>query len=322
MPFLSLSASDFEPQHRIPAFQEAAATICRLEVLPEDPGSFTSTTAIAVLPEAIIASTVHSQCTTLRTTAIAEDEHDNILLHVPMQAGFAITQRGGNDAECAAGSLYIDPNEVPGVAHFTDASTNVLYISLPRHALAGSRGAVDRLLRTSARMSPHWQLFVGYARQLHDCFPALNADQARLCTAHLHDLARMALAEGQLVEEAGEGRGVRAAWLEKLKADIERHLTSPELSLNGLAVRHGISTRYIRALFASDRTTFRDYVKDRRLSLAHRLLTDQRHTHRSISDIAMSAGFGDLSWFNACYRQTYGRTPSDTRAIHRAHPRA
>ena len=314
LPFYRLSATDFEPQHRVPAFQDAAASICRLQILPDDPNSFTSTTAIAVLPDAIIASTVLAPCTTERTLALAAEDTDNILIHAPMQAGFQITQRGGKDAECGAGSVYIDPNEVPGIAHFNAPSTHVLYVSIPRHILVGTGLSLDGALRQSRAVSPYWSLFLGYAQTLHQCQAGLSAEAARTCTNHLHDLARMALADGQLAEEAGPERGVRAAWLHRIKADIEAQLTTPDLSLDRIAARHGISPRYARSLFAAEQTTFRDYVKQRRLSMAHHVLSDPRQHHRSISEVAMATGFGDLSWFNACYRQHFGMTPSATRA--------
>lgn len=298
----------------MPAFQDAAASICRLQIIPSNPDSFTSRTAIAVLPDAIIASTVHAQCTTERTTVLAAEEADNILIHAPMSAGFDISQRGGAATECGFGSVYIDPNEVPGIASFTAPSTHVFYVSIPRRALTGIGAKMDGALRTSRKMSPYWQLFLGYAKTLHECQAGLSAEAARASTSHLHDLARMALADGQLVEETGEGRGVRAAWLHRLKADIETQVTSPNLSLEYIAKRHGISARYARALFASEHTTFRDYVRQRRLDLAHRMLISPHTSHRSISDLAMTCGFGDLSWFNACYRHQYGVTPSATRA--------
>lgn len=314
MPIVSLSARDFEPQHRISAFQDAAASICRLEIRPAEQLDFESTTEIAILPDAILASTTHSRCTTLRTTALAADEADNVLIHVPVQAGFSISQKGGLDADCGVTRIYVDPNEIPGIAHFSDVSTSVFYISIPRHALADARVAADALLRRSVEITPHWRMLIGYAQNLHSCYQGLSPEEVRLCTQHLHDLARMAFAGGYRVEETLEGRGVRAAWLQKLKAEIDSQLTNPDLSLNMLAARNRISARYARALFASEHTTFRDYVRQRRMILAHRLLGDTGQSHRSISDIAMSAGFGDLSWFNASYRQTYGMTPSETRA--------
>ncbi|MGV8935881.1 MAG: helix-turn-helix transcriptional regulator [Allorhizobium sp.] len=314
MPIVSLSANDFEPQHRIPAFQDAAASICKLEIRPFDPFGFQSSTEIAVMPEAVLASTTHSQCTALRTSALAASETDNILIHVPFHAGFSIAQQGGPDVDCGVGTIYVDPNEIPGVARFTKDSAHIFYISIPRYALADAINSADALLRRSVEMTPHWRMLIGYAKNLHQCYSGMSPDEVRFCTHHLHDLARMAFTNGRRVEESNEGRGVRAAGLARLKADIETQLTNPDLSLNALAARHRISPRYARALFAADRSTFRDYVRLRRMTLAHRMLGDLRHGHRTISDIAMSAGFGDLSWFNASYRQIYGMTPSETRA--------
>ncbi|OJF98218.1 hypothetical protein AX760_13395 [Pararhizobium antarcticum] len=313
MPIISLSASDFDPKHRILAFQDAAASICKLEICPTDPLGFQSTTDIAVLTDAVLASTTHSQCTALRTSALAANETDNILIHVPFQEGFSITQQGGFDVDCGVGSIYVDPNEIPGAAQFTKDSAHIFYISIPRHALADAISSADAQLRRSIEMTPHWRMLIGYAKNLHECYSSMSPEEVRFCTQHLHDLARMAFTNGRRVEETHQGRGVQAAWLTRLKADIEEQLTNPELSLNAVAARHRISPRYARALFAADRTTFRDYVRQRRMTLAHRMLGDLRYGHRTISDIAMATGFGDLSWFNASYRQLYGMTPSETR---------
>jgi AraC-like DNA-binding protein len=44
------------------------------------------------------------------------------------------------------------------------------------------------------------------------------------------------------------------------------------------------------------------------------MLTDPRLAARSITSIAFDAGFGDLSYFNRCFRRRYGATPSDVRS--------
>jgi len=81
-----------------------------------------------------------------------------------------------------------------------------------------------------------------------------------------------------------------------------------------VAARQGISPRYVQMLFEAEGTTFSQYVLNRRLALAHRLLTDPRHARSTITAIAFEAGFGDLSSFNHVFRRAYGATPSDVRA--------
>ena len=36
--------------------------------------------------------------------------------------------------------------------------------------------------------------------------------------------------------------------------------------------------------------------------------------HVRISEIALSSGFSDLSWFNASFRRAFGATPKDVRS--------
>ena len=109
------------------------------------------------------------------------------------------------------------------------------------------------------------------------------------------------------------GRGLRAARLAAIKADIIAHLGARDLSLESLAVRQGISPIYVRKLFEGEETSFTEFVLTERLARAHRLLWDPLMAECPISWVAAEAGFGDLSYFNRAFRCRYGATPSDVR---------
>lgn len=111
---------------------------------------------------------------------------------------------------------------------------------------------------------------------------------------------------------AGE-RGGRAARLAAIKHDILVHLAEPDLSVAGVAGRQRLSPRYIHKLFEVDGTTYSEFVVSQRLRQAHRLLTDPRFGHDSIGAIALTVGFGDLSYFNRTFRRQFGMTPSEVR---------
>ncbi|MFX5656368.1 helix-turn-helix transcriptional regulator, partial [Acinetobacter baumannii] len=85
------------------------------------------------------------------------------------------------------------------------------------------------------------------------------------------------------------------------------------LSVETIAARHGISERYVRKLFEADGTSFSHFLQAQRLTRARRLLTDPRVAGRPIGMIAYDVGFGDLSYFNRCFRRRFGATPSDIR---------
>lgn len=112
-------------------------------------------------------------------------------------------------------------------------------------------------------------------------------------------------------------RGVRAARLHAVKADIARLLDDPALSAAMLAKRQGVTPRYIHKLLESEGTTLSKFVPGQRLVRVHRMLSDARYAASTIGSIAYRAGFGDLSTFNREFRRRFGVTPSDVRAARR-----
>ena len=131
--------------------------------------------------------------------------------------------------------------------------------------------------------------------------------------AHVHDLIALALGASSDVAELASSRGLRAARLHAIKTDIRATLSQQGVTLTAVAARHGVSPRYVQALFESDGTTFSQFLLGERLARANRLLNDPLQMVRSISAIAYAAGFGDLSYFNRAFRRRYGATPTDIR---------
>ena len=110
------------------------------------------------------------------------------------------------------------------------------------------------------------------------------------------------------------GRGVRAARLRAIKADVVESIANGGLSADRIAARHRLSERYIRKLFETEGTSLSDFVLSQRLLRAHRMLTDPRLAGHTITEIAFEAGFNDLSYFNRAFRRRYEFTPSEIRA--------
>jgi AraC-like DNA-binding protein len=60
--------------------------------------------------------------------------------------------------------------------------------------------------------------------------------------------------------------------------------------------------------------SFTERLVERRLERAFAMLTDPRCLHLAIVDIALAAGFGDVSHFNRMFRRRFGDMPSGARA--------
>jgi AraC-like DNA-binding protein len=185
-------------------------------------------------------------------------------------------------------------------------------IRLPRAALGPLvRNIDDAVLCRIPRDTGMVRLLRSYVDAVFND-PALAIPQMRqLVTAQLCDLVAVTLGATRDATAVAEGRGIRAARLRAIKADIEAHLTAGDLSPRAVAKRQEISDSYIRKLFESEGTSFSQFVLARRLKRVHRMLTDPGWASRSIASIAFDAGFGDLSYFNRTFKRCYGLTPSE-----------
>jgi AraC-like DNA-binding protein len=99
----------------------------------------------------------------------------------------------------------------------------------------------------------------------------------------------------------------------RVKFWIDSHLAE-DLSGERFAAACGISVRHLNRLFASEGTSLMHYSWERRLDHCRRDLTDPAMGHRPIGEIALAAGFKDLSHFSRAYRIRFGLTARDDRA--------
>jgi AraC-like DNA-binding protein len=113
---------------------------------------------------------------------------------------------------------------------------------------------------------------------------------------------------------------VAAARLGAARADIAISFDEPGLTVAAVARRQGVSPRYLQRLFEASGRSFTEHITELRLQKAFARLTDARtHAHR-ISDVALEAGFSDISHFNRLFRSRFGDTPSGVRAATRGRP--
>jgi AraC-like DNA-binding protein len=136
----------------------------------------------------------------------------------------------------------------------------------------------------------------------------------RLFVSHVHELIAAAVGASRDGAEAARDGGMHAARMHAIKRDIDRHLDQAELSVAGLALRHGCTPRFIQRLFEQEGTTFTEYTLARRLARAHGLLSDVSRRNDRISAVALDCGFGDVSYFNRMFRRRYDVAPSEVRA--------
>jgi AraC-like DNA-binding protein len=144
----------------------------------------------------------------------------------------------------------------------------------------------------------------------------VSQDVCALMHRHIVDLAAIAFSSQARLGES-ELSAVATARLDRALEHIAAHFHEPGFSAATVAQRQGISPRYLQRLLESSGATFTARVTELRLQRAHSLLTEAPDGAGRIIDVALQAGFSDISQFNRLFRARFGDTPSAVRAERR-----
>ena len=134
----------------------------------------------------------------------------------------------------------------------------------------------------------------------------------RVVVGHIHDLIALAFGARGDTKEQGLG-ALAAARLAAVLGDIETGFAQPDLVAEKVARRHGISSRYLRHLLEASGKSFKARVNELRLQRAFALLIERGGGKRRITEVALEAGFSDISHFNRLFRARFGDTPTGVR---------
>jgi AraC-like DNA-binding protein len=227
--------------------------------------------------------------------------------------GIATLMQLGREASVAAGSSILLSTGAP--ARMERTAGRLAVISVPRAVLAPMLANPDAALMSviPSTIEP-LRLLTGYIDLLiKEPTPLQTAELRRLAVNHVHDLVALTVGATRDAAEVAAGRGLRAARMCAIKADIAQNLAE-DVTVAALSARHRLSPRYIRKLFEGVNTSLSQFVLGQRLARVHRMLGDPRYAARNISDVALAIGFGDISTFNREFRRRFNATPSDIRA--------
>jgi AraC-like DNA-binding protein len=306
---LRFSTDDYPQAKRIAMYQEIyGRTIVRHDIEPigDDPFHFRAT--LCSMPGLAIASSVISPCR--RWHRAQHIDSDGFVLGIGLSGGCMVEQ-SGREATVAPGEAVLTSMADP--ADVTIALSRPLSLRIPNAVLRSKRVDLDHWRVRAIPRGPAGLLLTGYLEALWNAEALLKLDLRDAVVSHVHDLICLMLgAEGD-ARELAERRGVRAARLSAVLRAIESRGGDPGLSASAVAVGLGVTARYVHRLLEETGKSFSHHVLERRLENAATLLRDPRWRERRIADVALEAGFTDLSHFSRVFRRRYGATPSDVR---------
>lgn len=310
------STNDLPDRDRIAFVRDVWGRAQRhVDITPLGDGPYRSEGAVWQLPGLHIACRTSSPVRTERKTGhLADGAADMLVL---LRAGSATASQLGREVAMQAGDAVLISSADTGVTTMPTES-EIVVLPAPRSMLAPLVRDVEDAFMRPMRHSAALRLLAGYVSQLEDGALLSDAtpgaaDLQRTIASHIRDLMALVIGAAHDTAEAARTGGVRAARLATIRADILENLAQVRLSAKLMAERHGLSERYIHALFEDSGVTFSAFVTDERLKWALAMLRDPTCRDKRISDIAFEVGFGDLSHFNRAFRRRYGDTPRSLR---------
>ena len=329
MAFIEFDTRNHFPHERADAARETCAALANMAPDIADDGNLSLSMRIRLLPGVAVAAVECSPLSVSRSDRQLGDGNDDMLLFLnpgsPLEqragADWMVRQRGlGHRGEivCTPNSGCFALNERAGRSEFYSPLSKCLLIAFPRQRLLPDVADVDRALRQPLSDTLPLRLLIQQALELtRSASPGDASDAERLrLSDQLLDLGALALGATPRARARASARGLRQARLKAIQADLRVHAWRGDLSLEWVATRHGISARYVRALFEQEGTAFSDHLLELRLQRAFEQLTNPRHARSTVSAIAYDAGFNNLSWFYRAFKQRFAAAPGDVRQQH------
>jgi AraC-like DNA-binding protein len=260
-------------------------------------------------------SSVHAEGQIVRRTPTRIRRAREEIMLISLQVrGVGIVAQDGREARLEPGDFACYDSTRPYTLNF-DAEFEQLVLHMPRDAMVRRIGRTEAwTARRIDGASPVGSLVLPFVQRtasiVSDVAPATASRLSETCMS----LVTAALGE-RLGGVAGGGTSARTALIFRAKAIIESNLHDHALNTEKVAELTGISPRYLQDLFQAEGTTASDWIWKRRLEKSRRDLADPLRAGDSIAQIALACGFADFGHFSRRYKDAFGASPRDDRAM-------
>jgi AraC-like DNA-binding protein len=240
---------------------------------------------------------------------IRHDFGENLFLLIQLEGSCGIEQRG-QQAMISPGDCILVDSSRPSIFYFGGSYSNHISVHMPRQLLFTKASQALDVSRKLPSADPLSVMLGSLVAKLIE----VDANDKR--TPHLQrllfDATRQAFATQEEIEilPHADSSGER---LEIVQVLIDRHLTDESLTPRWLAEKLGISMRTLQDDFNVTGTTPTSLIRLRRLHLAKEQLQHHRgqNAKLNIAELALAAGFNDISYFNRSFRELFKCTPKE-----------
>lgn len=283
----------------------------RVDIEPAPDMLFEASSRCLSLPGLLLMEGSSSPVKISRGGQYLADGNDDVVLAIN-RMGSVVINSNGREQSLGDGEAIVLSGGEAGSFHRTSFGRSFA-LRVPRTMFESTVVSLDdALMRPIPSDRGALKLMEDYARWLLN---AGNIDHQLLniSVRHIQDLLALTIGPTADFADTARTRGLRAARLKLAKSFIVAHSSRRDLSVSAVATSLSVTPRYVQRLFEADGTTFSEFLTGQRLARARRLLCEPSSSPTAISTIAYDVGFGDLSYFNRCFRRQYGVTPREVR---------
>ena len=248
----------------------------------------------------------------MRTPAGISRRSDDTLIFIFVLAGTYRAEQGTRCATLGVGDGAVFETRRPYTLMF-DGAFELATVQVAREAMASHIAGLHDLTAVSFnRRSTLAPLAGRYVAGLLDRHHEMQGSVGRRVGHSLLELLRAVMTE----VSAAENRPLteyRSVSLMRVKEFIEMNIAERDLTPAKVAEALKLSQRYINRLFDSEQNSISRYIWQRRIERSAKDLREAALDSRSISAIALSNGFNDLSHFSKAFRKRFNQSPREYR---------
>ncbi|HEY6513258.1 MAG TPA: helix-turn-helix domain-containing protein [Burkholderiaceae bacterium] len=310
---LAFSTQDLPPAQRHRAWQEA---LCALYVrvdsrcdATDDYQGFVKESSFGTVT--ITDCLIAPQCINRRQSHVSRGDKDCFYVALT-QKGHQVVEQRGQRLAYGPGSATIFSASEPYTLRNPD-SHRAFYLEIPRAALA-QRWQPSRPMVTASVNTAY-----GVGRIVADLCASMVLESDTLTETtraqlgeRLIDVLALALdvPNGEVPQLDGS---VKSERLRQVKHYIELNIGNPLLNPERVAAACQMSVRALHYLFKDTGESVAGHIWERRLQRCRDALEMPAGRRRSVTEIALAAGFNSMSHFSSAFRRRFGVTPSDAR---------
>ncbi|WSF30044.1 helix-turn-helix domain-containing protein [Streptomyces sp. NBC_01351] len=292
------------------------------EVMPsvlssERPADFQAEAAALDLGELRLARFAFSPLRSRRTAAmIRRGDPEQYQLALMRQGVTSLSQHRN---ECTAGTndFLVWDTSRPQEAELTGGGpVQVVVLQIPRDVLPLRSQRLDQLLARRIQGGRGMAaILASFLTALEDHGPQCTPEELRHLGTVALDLAAACLAQHLDSEEHLPAEVRAQALLQRIYGFIEHNLGDPELTPSTIAARHNISVRSLHQLFKGHEESVHVRIRRRRLEQCRSDLGRPDLGAHPVHTIAARWGFSGPVVFSRSFREAYGISPTEFRAL-------